>query len=100
MEAVVDVTVPHAGFALRGTRVSPEGSMKNNFEATRFLPTGVPVSVDRSGDLKSAAVEEGPTHEEIQKRAYELSLKSREEFSAHEYVTRLTRACSVLGYLK
>jgi hypothetical protein len=30
-------------------------------------------------------LEEGPTHEEIQKRAYELYLKSREEFSAQEY---------------
>jgi hypothetical protein len=30
-------------------------------------------------------LEEGLTHEEIQKRAYELYLKSREEFSPQEY---------------
>ena len=30
-------------------------------------------------------LEETPTHEDIQKRAYELYLKSREEFSAKEY---------------
>ena len=62
--------------------------MKNNFEVTGFVATSVPGSVDRSVDLKSAvnpAVEEGPTYEEIQKRAYELYLKSREEFSAQEY---------------
>jgi hypothetical protein len=30
-------------------------------------------------------LEKTPTHDEIQKRAYELYLKSREEFSAKEY---------------
>ena len=46
MEAVVDVPVPHAGFALRGTRVRPEGSM--------ILPIGVPAYFEKSEDLKKA----------------------------------------------